>query len=86
MFNMGNGIQDCVRTGHGSMFGNGFMGTGFMIILWVILIGVVAYFIVTRSNNNNSRRDKSALEVLEIEFAKGNITEEEYIRKRDLLK
>ncbi len=86
MFNMGDRIQDCVRTGHGSMFGGGFMGTGFMIILWVILIGVIAYFIITRSNNNTVSKSKSAIEVLEIEFAKGNITEEEYIRKRDLLK
>ncbi len=76
-------LQNCIRNGHGSMF-DGFMGSSIMIFLWMILIGIVIYIIVTKKSDK--RIEKSAIEVLEVEFAKGNITEEEFIKKRDLLK
>lgn len=76
-----DGFNSCTEGGHG-MFGN-FMGSGMMII-WILVIGALAYYIVTR--NSNKKSDYSALEILEKEFARGNIEEEEFIRKRDLLK
>ncbi len=55
-----------------------------MIIIWTVpllLIAALVYFI----NNNNKKETLSAKEILDIRFAKGEIDEEEYKRKRDAL-
>lgn len=54
-----------------------------MVIIWtlpLLLIVAVVYFI-----NNNKKETLSAKEILDMRFAKGEIDEEEYKRKRDAL-
>ncbi|WP_345976760.1 SHOCT domain-containing protein [Sulfurimonas sp. HSL3-7] len=54
-----------------------------MVIVWtlpLLLIVALVYFI-----NNNKKETLSAKEILDIRFAKGEIDEEEYKRKRDAL-
>lgn len=81
-FHMGNeSVRGC------GLFGNTMMGGSFMMIIYGALIIFLVYLIVSKlSINKTVSANTSALEVLDKEFAKGNIDEEEYIRKRDLLK
>lgn len=66
-------------TGYG-MHG-GFMG--FMMIFWLVIIAAVVYFLFKKYNSTSNNND--ALELLRLKFAKGEITEEEYINKKNVL-
>lgn len=78
----------------GGMFG---MGSLWWLLLVVVVIGV-DYFMKNRTNqqtNINSQDQSettyptahpSAFDVLDEEFAKGTITEEEYMHKKEVLK
>lgn len=84
--------------GRGMMRG-GMFGFG---ILWWILIAVVIiaviYFLKNRPNQQTETSNSvqqnpshqttyhSAFDLLDEEFARGNITEEEYLHKKDVLK
>jgi len=68
-------------------FGMMSMGGG---LLWILIIGVVIYMI---NNNRNNRsfgydryRNNDPLDILDERFAKGEITEEEYLQKKKMLK
>jgi len=62
----------------------GFMGGGMffygIIILSIIL--AVAYFI----GNNHSKTRSSALEILDQEYAKGNVSDDDYLKRKNNLK
>jgi len=77
------------------MMGYGMMGFGWMwiwiVIIAVIVIGVIAYLAVKSSNSNGNKQDRhqesnQALEILKQKYANGEITEEEYLRKKEILK
>lgn len=68
-------------------YGANFMGGfGWIIpILFIGLIGLGIYYI-TKSNRNGNNYNANALDMLDHEYAKGNISREEYLeRKNDLL-
>lgn len=52
----------------------------------ILIIGVIIYLIVNNqrniSNNYSNYRDNDALETLKERYARGDITEEEYFKKR----
>lgn len=66
--------------------GGGFMGIGMLFwgIILILLIALVIYaIIILSSNKRDSKQDKeTALDILEKEFARGNITEEEFIKRK----
>lgn len=69
------------------MMGFGMMGGG---ILGLLLLGVAIYFIFRFANDrkyhgNYGHDEGDALEILKERFAKGEITEEEYERKKKML-
>ena len=69
-------------------YGNGMMGGGFgMMIIPVIIIGIVL-FIVYKPLQHNIKdigtKDNS-LDILNERFARGEINEDEYNHKKDLL-
>ena len=67
--------------------GFGMGGMMFKWIFWIALIILVIY-LATRLLNDRSGKvssDESALDILKKELAKGNITEEEFDRKKKLL-
>ncbi|MBM7690276.1 hypothetical protein BCR24_05100 [Enterococcus ureilyticus] len=75
----------------GGMFGMGFL---WWIVLAIVIIGVV-YFLRNRSNQQtmsspstyqDTTSQASHFSVLDEEFAKGNLTEEEYLHKKEVLK
>lgn len=75
------------------MMGSGYygmMGGWFGVILIpVIIIGVIVYAVMRLSKNNNNVRNErqydNSLEILNERFARGEINEEEYKRKKDML-
>ncbi|WYK00245.1 hypothetical protein A5821_001339 [Enterococcus sp. 7F3_DIV0205] len=87
-FNGGRGMM------RGGMFG---MGLFWWLLIIIVIIGAV-YFMRNKTNQqeNISNRTQpevshqpvrpSAFDVLDEEFAKGNITEEEYLHKKEVLK
>lgn len=60
-----------------------------MMIIPLLLIGFIAYIIIKfYQNNESNRKDKNtdALAILNERFAKGEISEEEYQRKKKMLR
>lgn len=72
-------------------YGYGLMGGFGMMIIPLILIGVIIYAAVklsqtSQENNNNRRGGSDALDVLNQRFANGEISEEEYTKKKKMLR
>lgn len=63
--------------------GHFFYGGGLMWIFWLTIIVAVIYLIInmTKGNMNQSTSD-SPLEILKKRYARGEIEEEEYERRR----
>ena len=68
-----NGFFDYGRFNYGGII---------MMILGVLLLAAVVYFIW---KGNNSNKTESPLDVLRKRFANGEIGEEEYQKKKDML-
>ncbi len=69
--------------------GHGLIGGGFMWLIWIVLIVAVVWGIsaATGGGGQLQRRDKSALEILEERYARGEIDNKEFEeRKRELLR
>ncbi|MCG8540697.1 MAG: SHOCT domain-containing protein [Clostridia bacterium] len=64
----------------------GWMGGGFMMLFLPLIMGLIFYSIFRSSRRNNSTNSNRALEILDEKFALGEITEEEYLRRKKLLK
>ncbi|OTN87844.1 hypothetical protein A5819_000292 [Enterococcus sp. 7E2_DIV0204] len=88
------GYCSTVLSGGRGMMRGGMFGMG---ILWWILIAVVIigaiYILKNRTNQQRETNHSpyqpthsSAFDVLDEEFAKGNLTEEEYLHKKEVLK
>jgi putative membrane protein len=58
-----------------------------MWLFWVLLIAVIFWALKAQlfSSGKGEAADKSALEILQDRFARGEIDEEEFERKRKLL-
>lgn len=75
-----NGFNNCFE------YGSGFMnsGIGMILMLAFILIATIAViFLVARINRYKPGND--ALETLKIRLAKGEISEDEYLRRKNLI-
>jgi len=75
----------CAIGGHGMMYGYGFGAglMGFMMLAWILLIVAVVYFVYKKFGSGKS--DSEALDLLKLKFVKGEITEEEYLNKKNIL-
>jgi putative membrane protein len=75
--------------GYGCTFGFGYGNGGmFMGILFLILLGVVIYFIVqhVRLKNMNVQTQESFVDILKNRYAKGEITKEDFDRIKSELR
>jgi len=71
--------------GHMMGYGLGFNGWSWLIGIGILLLIVsVTYLLVKRGNT--VRSNESALDLLKTKYAKGEITEEEYISRKNILK
>ena len=73
--------------GHGGWFtGHGLFGMvfGFLLFLLILpLVVTVVRSLVPKAGGNRDQKD--SLEILREKFARGEISEEEYLRVRDIL-
>ena len=69
---------------HMMNYGCGFGGM-FMWILFVIIIGIVAYFVIQNSKTKSAggTKQETPLDILKKRYAKGEITKEEYERMKN---
>jgi putative membrane protein len=67
--------------------GYGFGGGMFMGILFLIILAVAIYFIVQylRSKNVTGHAQETALDILKIRYAKGELTKEDFDRMKNEL-
>jgi len=80
------GGQGPDRWGHMMYYGNGYGGM-FMWVIFLIVIGLLIYFIVQaqKAKGRTPAQNESHLDILKKRYAKGEITKEEYERiKKDL--
>lgn len=75
-----NGVADCFGFGPGFMFGGG----GMMLMLAAGVLLVLAVVLIAR-RGNRGKADKDVMEVLKMRFVNGEISEEEYIRRKNIL-
>ena len=56
-----------------------------MWLLWILVIGVVAYFLVDYSRKQTSEHEETPLDILQKRYARGEISQEKYEQmKQDL--
>jgi putative membrane protein len=69
--------------GYGDGFGMGY-GGGFMWLFWILLIVAVVWALKTFAGNGErtEKKDKSALEILQERYARGEIDQAEFEQKR----
>lgn len=93
---MGSSSGRYLRDGYQSMYEScrsGVFGFSHLVMMGglflIAIIGLIIYLIVSKNNSKKQdggiKKSNAALEVLENEFARGNITEAEYVRKRSIL-
>lgn len=74
--------------GHMFGWGYGMNGGWFGMFIPIILIGIIVYAIYKITSNNTTSRENGnrSLEILNERYAKGEISEEEYIQKKKIMK
>ena len=84
MYSQGNGLGGFGHMGSNMMGGGGIMFFGF-----ILLIGIIIYFFFKRNKNSNNQssqsQGESALNILKKRFANGEISEEDYLAKKNTL-
>jgi putative membrane protein len=70
--------------------GGGFLGAGGMMgggmLLWpLLLLGVFVWFLTAAQNRDGSRPRRTAMDELRERFARGDISEEEFERRKETL-
>ena len=65
------------------MMGDGFgmsFGGGFMWLFWILLVVVIVWAVnaAAGSSNNPSKKQRSALDILNERYARGEIDQDEY--------
>jgi putative membrane protein len=57
-------------------------GGGIMWIFWVLLVVLILWVVKTAAGKISAGEPKSALDILQLRYAKGEIEREEFERKR----
>lgn len=63
----------------------------FMMLFWIILLGLLIYWLYrlftnkTKKTNNQTQQGDEAINILKEKFARGEISEEEYERRKNIL-
>ena len=82
----GRGYNGSDFSEHTRNFGNGFMNNGWcmLIVVGVILIIALLVFIFLH-NRKKKVSNNSLVEVLKMKFVQGEISEEEYLQRKEVI-
>ena len=64
------------------MYGDHWLGGGFMWIFWLLIVLVILWGIKTTTSGSASSQQKSALDILKDRYARGEIDEAEFEKKK----
>jgi putative membrane protein len=69
----------------GGCFAGGYLGGWHMLIMAVILLAVIftVIYLVNKSTHRNDNKD--VLDILKMKYVQGELTEEEYTKRKELL-
>ena len=81
MFEHGYGIASCFGFGRGLMHGG--LGMITMVLFTALIVAVIV--LITKKTQHRHQPDSLALEALKMRLAKGEITEEEYLKRKAVL-
>lgn len=62
------------------------MSLSWLIPLVVLLVIVLSIYMINKNNNDNKTNKESALDILDKRYANGEINEDEYLKKKKILK
>ncbi|MGB3160878.1 MAG: SHOCT domain-containing protein [Carnobacterium sp.] len=62
------------------------MSLSWLIPLVVLLVIALSIYMINKNNNDNKTNKESALDILDKRYANGEIDEEEYLKKKKILK
>ncbi|MFA7744771.1 MULTISPECIES: SHOCT domain-containing protein [Staphylococcaceae] len=63
---------------------SGGMGV-FMMLFWIVILGLVIYGIYRLVTTRATKKEDGALSILKEQFARGEISEEEYEKRKRML-
>ncbi len=66
-------------------FGMGLFGWVFMILIWVLIIAGIIALVKWLTQSTSGNQKKTPLEILQDRFARGDINEDEYEHKKNIL-
>ena len=66
-------------------FGGWWMGLA-MILFWVAVVAVIVWVVRTANEREEPPRRSNALDVLDERYARGEIDDDEYERRREMLR
>lgn len=81
-------FNGCRGLGYGRFGYGGFEGI-FMMIIQLLIIGIVLYAVfklISRIYSKEAKNNNKAINIIEEKYAIGEISEEEYLKKKKLLK
>ncbi|MFH5811037.1 SHOCT domain-containing protein [Companilactobacillus sp. FL22-1] len=70
----------------GGPMGLGFMGGGFWYVIGIIAFLVLIVVSLTKNNHRQKVTTNSALDILDQEYAKGNVSDDDYLKRKENLK
>jgi len=79
----GMGAQRWMDDGHMDGWGWWMMGIGMLVVL--VLVVALVFLLVREAGRGSSRGNRGALDTLDHRFARGDIDEDEYRSRRDIL-
>lgn len=82
--NIGNGNFGGGRC-LGNGFAHGFMGSGGIILIIGVLIIIALLFFILVHNKKKKVINNEVEEILKMKYVKGEITEEEYLRRKEII-
>ncbi|MFC4767006.1 SHOCT domain-containing protein [Effusibacillus consociatus] len=64
------------------------MGWGmvFTMLFWIVIIALIIFGVFSLFANPSEKKEDSALQILKVRLARGEISEEEYDRKSEILR
>ncbi|PKM55853.1 MAG: hypothetical protein CVV00_02365 [Firmicutes bacterium HGW-Firmicutes-5] len=70
----------------GACWSGGYLGYGWHMLIMAVVLLAIIFTVIYLVNKSSHRHDnKDVLDILKMKYVQGDLTEEEYTKKKDLL-